>query len=79
VRFDPDGLPVLLDTAKTAGHPQFDLKALFAHRITADVPPTWLDFPKFAPWRLPQPNLITRGNTQPRERLVSSRSDRSNI
>lgn len=37
VRFDPGGVPVLLDTAGIARHPQFDLKTLQAHRATADV------------------------------------------
>jgi Trypsin len=36
VRFGPEG-PVLLDAAATARHPQFNLKALLAHRVTADV------------------------------------------
>ncbi|MEZ5785012.1 MAG: trypsin-like serine protease [Xanthobacteraceae bacterium] len=37
VRFDPGGVPVLLDTLEIARHPQFDLKTLHAHRATADV------------------------------------------
>lgn len=37
VRFDAGGPPALLDAVRTARHPQFDLKALSAHRVTADV------------------------------------------
>jgi len=37
VKFDAAHQPKLLDVGEVARHPQFDLKALFAHRATADV------------------------------------------
>ncbi len=37
VEFAADGAPTLNDVAAIVRHPQFDLKALFAHRATADV------------------------------------------
>jgi len=37
VEFDAARQPLLLDVREAVRHPQFDLKALFAHRATADV------------------------------------------
>lgn len=37
VQFAAGGPPVLLDAVKIARHPKFDPKAVFAHRVTADV------------------------------------------
>lgn len=58
VTYDEGRRPVLLDTARVARHPQFDINTLLAHRATADIALMKLASPlpaAFAPAALAEP------------------------
>ena len=64
VEYDARHQPILRDVADIARHPQFELKALLAHRVTADVALLKLAQPAdLAPARLmPSPEPVAVGD-----------------